>query len=111
MLAPEVAAQNQFESARATTGKLIVARKCAAHHRLDSEDVKKFRTRLHAPQAGRALFPSEGKGAITINRDARQGLILLTKVKKIRIRKRTERCLIFMASVGHPKGNQLLRIG
>src|ERR1700688_3483435 len=77
--------------------------------RFDSKHIEKFRARLRAAQTGGAPLTREGKGAITNNRDVCQSVILLPKIEEIGIRKRAEHGLLFLASVGHAEGDQLLR--
>src|SRR5579864_608227 len=78
------------------------------HRRLDAEHIKEFRARFYPADTSCARLSGKSKIAITINRDPCQGLVLIAKVEKIRIRKRTEHALIFLAGIGDPESKQLL---
>src|ERR1700686_5529741 len=112
MLLPEIMADDDFETTGSAAALFIIACETAAHLWLDSEHVQKLRAYFYAAQTGRSLLAGERKGAIAIDRAARERAVLISEVEEIRIRQRVQlRLRSLLARIGHADSDELVRRG
>src|SRR4051794_6159633 len=89
MAPPKTVTHDNFLTTGTSAGLFISAVENLAKNRTHSENRKKISTDLLTPDTLWFAFSGEGEGAIAADRYAGQGVVLVSEIKKIRIRKRT----------------------
>ena len=108
MFFPKLIRDDDLESAGAAAGLLVLARKSATHLWLDAHYVEKLRASFYAMQTGRSFVAGQRERLIAIDRDTREGAILVAEIEEVRIGQRAEIRLVFLARVGHADGDELI---
>ena len=90
MALPKTVAQNNFESARSSTGLLIRVSKTAAPHWPDAKHVEKFAAYRESRDALRFLFVDECQSAISILRHSRETAVLFAEIEEVRVTHRLQ---------------------